>query len=88
MIKQWVTKLRNLTDEQMAIIPDDMIFERGEDFVKFMGAPSEFAVRMTRGVQVTTQKDTKVKSSVIKLLSAAKDADTPQVYTETLKTKA
>ena len=86
MTKQWVTRLMRIGENQLALIPEELSTEQGSDkygfYATFDGAPAEVATRLQRGIHVTTKPDTKTKSSIIKLLAAAKDTNTTSVYAE------
>lgn len=89
MTKQWVTRLMRIDEDQLALIPEELSTERGEDkygfYALFDGAPAEVATRLQRGIHVTAKADTKTKSGIIKLLAAAKDTNTTSVYAERIE---
>ena len=79
-MSQWITKLKGLTEAQVAIIPDDVIIERGSDYVLFEGSPHDIYMSLSRKLESGAPK-----TAVLKYLSKAKDADTPNVYTEPVR---
>lgn len=82
----WITKLKKLTEEQFEIIPKDWALDSGVDpvyggyFILFEGEPPEVLGKLSRLMMENTAKK-RLKTSVMKLLTEAKDADTVHVYT-------
>jgi len=80
---EWNTKVKRLTEGQLKILahlePSETgTTKEGVDWVTFLGTDPTALARRVSGVLGFAKSD---KSSLLKILSAAKDADTINVYT-------